>query len=286
MRVHRLGVYLTIVLGALLAGCQPAPQLTEVELSDGDAVVGQLVSADDDGIVVETPDGQQISIARNQIVSFGVADPSGRETTPATGDVDADDTANDDDTPDTGAEEPEPELVTLTVPAGTELSIVLDSTTASDTSTVGDLVRGALTEAVTIDGREVFPANATVIGAVIEATPSGRVEGRARLGVRFESIQDVTGSEQSVRTSPIVREAEGTVRDDATTIGIGAGAGAVIGGLLGGGGGARTGTVAGAGAGTAGVLLTSGDEVRLAIGTIVRTRLQTPLTIQVPVTEP
>jgi hypothetical protein len=62
---------------------------------------------------------------------------------------------------------------------------------------------------------------------------------------------------------------------------VGAGAGAVIGGILGGGDGAAKGAAIGGGAGTGVVLATRGKEVRLEPGTSVTTSLKTPLTVRV-----
>jgi len=67
--------------------------------------------------------------------------------------------------------------------------------------------------------------------------------------------------------------------------GIGAGSGAVIGALtpLGVLPGALIGTAVGAGGGTGVVLATSGEEVRIPAGTTLRTTLQEPLTVRVPI---
>ena len=90
-------------------------------------------------------------------------------------------------------------------------------------------------------------------------------------GVRYDLHSDV-----------INRKAEATKTDDAKKIGIGAGAGAVIGGLLGGKKGAGTGAGGGGGAGTAMVLTTSGDEVRLQSGMQIQVDLAQPVVVRVP----
>jgi len=72
---------------------------------------------------------------------------------------------------------------------------------------------------------------------------------------------------------------------DATKIGVGAGAGAAIGAILGGKKGAAEGAAVGGGAGTAVVLASKGDEVRLAAGADVTTRLTAPLIVRVRVTK-
>lgn len=77
-------------------------------------------------------------------------------------------------------------------------------------------------------------------------------------------------------------EAEGTKADDTKKVGIGAGAGALIGGLLGGKKGAGAGALIGGGAGTTMVLTTAGDEVELRSGTPVEVSLAQPLILVVP----
>ena len=55
----------------------------------------------------------------------------------------------------------------------------------------------------------------------------------------------------------------------------------MIGGILGGGSGAAKGAAIGGGAGTAVVLSTKGDEVRIPAGTPVTIKLTAPLTLRV-----
>ncbi len=59
------------------------------------------------------------------------------------------------------------------------------------------------------------------------------------------------------------------------------GAGAIVGGIAGGGSGAAIGAGVG---GAATVLATKGNEVKLAAGTALTTRLVEPVKVQVPVT--
>jgi hypothetical protein len=132
-----------------------------------------------------------------------------------------------------------------------------------------------------VDGVEVVPAGATIVGSVTDAQRSARVKGRARLALRFHSLT-VDGEEAlDVASATIAREAAGTKKEDAARIGIGAGAGAVIGAIAGGRKGAVVGGTVGAGAGTGVVLATRGDEVTLAAGTVLATSLTRPLMVRV-----
>ena len=170
----------------------------------------------------------------------------------------------------------------VTIPSGTTLPLSLTSSMASDTSAVEDPVTATLTRAVSIDGREVLPAGTRLAGNVTQVDDSGRVKGRAMIAFRFTSLQ--TGGERyTVQTAALTHVAPATKGEDATKIGIGAGAGAVIGGLLGGGDGAAKGAAIGGGAGTGVVLATKGKEMRLAPGADVTSRLTAPVTVRLRV---
>jgi hypothetical protein len=170
----------------------------------------------------------------------------------------------------------------VTLPTGTTLPLSLTSSMASDTSAVEDSVTAELTRAITVDGREVLPAGAQLTGLVTAVDDAGHVKGRASIAYRFTSLR--TGGERyDVQTTAVSHRAPATKGEDATKIGIGAGAGAVIGGLLGGGDGAAKGAAIGGGAGTGVVLATRGKEMRLAPGADVTSQLSAPLTIRVRV---
>jgi len=177
---------------------------------------------------------------------------------------------------------PLPEFRELTIHAGATLSATLTTPLASDTSKVEDTVRATLRSAVSIDGVELVPPGATITGYVTDAQQAAKVKGRALIAFRFNSVALQSGPER-MTTETITREAASTKGKDATKIGIGAGAGAIIGGIVGGGSGAATGAAIGGGAGTATVLATRGDEVSLPAGTPVTVTLTAPLTIRVQV---
>jgi hypothetical protein len=177
---------------------------------------------------------------------------------------------------------PVPEFRELTINSGATLSAILTTPLASDTSKVEDTVRATLKSAVAIDGVELLPAGATISGHVTKALQAAKVKGRAMIAFRFNSIDTHSGPEH-MSTQTITHEANSTKGKDATKIGIGAGAGAIIGGIVGGGSGAATGAAIGGGAGTATVLATRGVEVNLPAGTPVTVTLTAPLTIRVQV---
>lgn len=175
---------------------------------------------------------------------------------------------------------PAPRYREVTLPAGTELPLRLETAVASDTSAVEDPVRASLRDTVVVDGATALPEGTELRGVVTGAERSGKVKGRAALSFRFTSLT-LDDEQYAIRTSSVARQAQGTKKEDAAKIGIGAGAGAIVGGIVGGGKGAAVGSAIGGGAGTGVVLATRGDEVRLAVGTPVTVRLSEPLTLRV-----
>jgi hypothetical protein len=170
----------------------------------------------------------------------------------------------------------------VTIPAGTTLAVALTSAVSSNGSSVEDAVSGTLQRPIVIDGLTVVPSGAAVSGYVTDATRSGKVKGRARVGFRLTSLRagDVR---YEIRTTTIAREAKDTKKEDAVKIGIGAGAGAVVGAITGGKKGAAIGTAVGAGGGTGVVLATRGEEVSFSEGSVVTTSLTAPVTVRVRV---
>ena len=170
----------------------------------------------------------------------------------------------------------------VTIPAGTLLPIVLDTSVGSDTSTVEDPVQAHIPRAVTIHGRRVLLQGSRVSGVVTNATRSGRVKGLAHVAIRFDTlVPEGVDQRYSIRTAAVGRTAQATKKKDALEIGAPAAGGALVGALLGGKKGALIGTAVGGGAGTAVVLSTRGKEIRLARGAALKLRLTEPVTIRV-----
>lgn len=177
------------------------------------------------------------------------------------------------------AREREPVVRTITVPDNTVMDVTLDTALASDTSRVEERVSATIASPVVVDGATVIPSGATLIGYVTNAKESGKVKGRAELGLRFNRLR--TGSvTYDIDTKPLYYIAESTKKEDAIKIGAGAAAGAVIGAITGGKKGAAIGSAIGGAGGTAVVLATDGDEIRLASGRKLKVSLTNPLTIR------
>ena len=305
-----------VIVATLAAACTGAPAALEIqtgtdvslERTDGATVAGRLVDVQPQEVVIEDADGRRTRVLRSEIRAIRASTAASSVTAAAA--PPAAPTPPDAPKPDESmpAESRRPARAAsapaarsasalekaaagaprvpayrdLQIPAGTVLPIELGTTVGSATSQVEDQVRGTVRRAIDIDGIEVIPAGATVLGTVTEAERSGRVKGRARVAFRFALLDlPEDGVRIPIRTGAIAREAEATKKQDAAKIGGGAAAGAVIGGILGGGDGAAKGAAIGGGAGTGVVLSTRGKEVTLPAGTAVSAKLLEPVAIRV-----
>lgn len=184
--------------------------------------------------------------------------------------------------PAAAAAAPAPRWREITLPAGTSLPLELMTALSSETATVETPVRARVREAVEMDGYVAIPAGTVLTGSVVDVARPGRVQGRARLAVRFTEAE-IDGVREEVRTNPVTFEGEQTKGEDATKIGAGAVGGAIIGGILGGGDGAAKGAAIGGAAGTGAVLATRGRDITLAAGTDIAATLATPATLRADV---
>jgi type IV secretory pathway VirB10-like protein len=153
----------------------------------------------------------------------------------------------------------------VSIPAGTQLSLVLETPLSSATSKPGDRVEARVERAMSDDGRVLLPGGTVLKGKVVAAEGSGRVKGRARLAVACDQIV-VRGRTQPLATTEIEATAADSHGRDAAVVGGGAAAGAIIGAITGGGSGAKKGAIIGGVAGTGAVLATKGKEIELPAG--------------------
>ncbi len=177
-----------------------------------------------------------------------------------------------------------PPVQTVTVPAGTTLTVRLGNAVGSKTSQAGDRFAASLAQPVSVGGNVVIPAGASASGTVTEAHAAGRFKGGATLALCLDSIA-IHGRQYSIQTASVTRASKGKGKRTAGLIGGGAGAGALIGGLAGGGKGAAIGAVAGAGAGTAGAALTGNRDISLPAESALSFKLSSPLTLKARVAE-
>jgi hypothetical protein len=187
-------------------------------------------------------------------------------------------------------------LKQLTVPAGTEVPLILKSAIDTKNTRAGDGVYCQTAFPVVIDNVIAIPAGTYVKGEVVKAQRAGRIKGRAEIQFKFTTLifpngytVDVPGTiHHDSGSSNASVDDEGRIKadsqkgKDAKTVGEGAGIGAAGGAIITG---TRAGLLSGAGigglAGLATVLMTRGQDVRIEPGTSVKMLLQRPLTVDV-----
>jgi hypothetical protein len=161
------------------------------------------------------------------------------------------------------------------VPSGTEMDVRLTNSLNSGTAQVEDRFEGTTLVDVNINGRTVIPAGSVMRGVVTAVEPATRTNRTAKMTVSFDQVT-VNGRAYPLRgTVTQAIQGEG-IKGEAGKIATGAGVGAVLGGILGGVKGAILGTVIGGGGITA---ATEGKEVEVPQGSVLRVRLDSPVSI-------
>jgi type IV secretion system protein VirB10 len=170
------------------------------------------------------------------------------------------------------------------IPSGTHLLLRMMNSVNTRTASEGDQVYLQTASPVAINNEIVIPAGTYVQGTVSYTKRSGRVKGRAQLGLHLETMTLASGrmlrisprlsTVDSGETGQKVDNKEGQIQQgssvgkDVGRIAILAGSGAAIGGLADESfRGAGIGAAAGSAVGLATALLTRGNEVDLRQGT-------------------
>jgi hypothetical protein len=258
----------TVALALMIAGAgcsnrvdlEKVPVGTKVAVTrqDGGVVTGTLAARDDKTVKVTVGSASR-SVPRDQIADVQLVD-----NTPAALPAIA-------------------KFREFTLPEGTRLAVRLDSAVGSDSSRVEDPIEATLTDAVIVDGTEVLPAGSVVRGEVAAVQSAGKVKGRASLALLFGSVSVAGRDERYPIAARVARMMPATKASDAAKIAIPAAGGAIIGALIGGKKGAAIGTAIGGGAGTAVVLSTHGEEIRLPRGTVLSLPLDRAVDVRVPI---
>ena len=145
---------------------------------------------------------------------------------------------------------------TITLPAGTKLHVILETTLTTKSTTMGDPFRSRLVMPIFLNQREVVPMGTAVEGTVLSLQGPGRIKGRAEMQLRPEKLllpdgRDIVlaASLESAKTDNDVKvdPQEGTVQGggkekiNLKKLGKGAAIGAGVGAAVGGGPGAAMG---------------------------------------------
>src|SRR5260370_30357030 len=183
------------------------------------------------------------------------------------------------------------------IPQGAHVLLRMENSINTRTAQEGDFVYLRTASPIAVDGQIIVPVGSYVQGIVSHTKRSGRVSGRAELGIRLETLtlgsgrvlkfaphlssvdagdtgQKVTGKENAIEQEP-------SRGQDAARIAILAGSGAALGALVDRGvKGAGIGAGAGAAVGLATLLLTRSKEAELRQGATLDVVFDRPVAIE------
>jgi hypothetical protein len=178
-------------------------------------------------------------------------------------------------------EEKKPERVpqTVTIPAGTLLSIRVDQSLSTSSNQTGDSFRATLDQPIVVDSFVIAERGSRVEGRVVESDPGGRVQGVAKLSVELVRLNSSDGQRLRLQTEPFAKQANKETKRDVAKVGAAAGIGAAIGAIAGGGKGAAIGAAVGGAAGAGGVAATRGASAEIPAETRMTFRLRDAITV-------
>ena len=162
------------------------------------------------------------------------------------------------------------------IAVGTEFDVRLQNALSSKTSQVEDRFEATtMVDLRDASGRVLVPSGSLMRGIVSSVNRATRTDRKGSLAVSFDRVT-IHGRSYPIRaTVSQALESEG-IMGEKGKIGIGAGAGAILGAILGGGKGALAGILIGGG-GT--ILATEGNDVELPSGSVLRVRMDAPLAL-------
>ena len=162
----------------------------------------------------------------------------------------------------------------VTVPSGTQLSVMLNQPYSTKTTPLGEPVVASLASDLVIGGRRVAKAGATLRGSVTEVTSGSRKIGAVpALKIDFNELVVADGSTAAVNLRVAQKGQSEKGRDTAKIVG-GTAAGAIIGHQIDDDSGKVIGGIIGGAAGAAAARKT-GTEVEVAAGTVVTATVRT-----------
>jgi len=168
------------------------------------------------------------------------------------------------------------QTVSVTIPAGTELAVRLDSAINTGSTPAGAEFSGTLANSVVVGGTDVAPVGSAVTGKVTNVVSSGRLNRPAELSLVLTSLAVKGGEKVDITTDTWSSKGESHKKRNIEMIGGGAAAGAIIGAIAGGKKGAAIGGAVGAGGGTGVAAYTGKKEIVLAPETKLTFALASP----------
>ena len=269
VRTGRIPVLvLVLVVAAILSGCSSKQEQALDQAKKQAAATGQaqqVVSVDKDGTttttVVQPPaTGQTSGEATTTVTPPTAGAPVPAPSGPTVSAV--------------------PQPVSVSIPAGTMLTIRIDQRISVKTSRAGDTFTGEVVDPVLAGDNSVLVPKGALVGGVVDvAHRRGHFKGRSLLELRLTSLT-LNGTQYPLTTRDLARSKKGKGRRSTALIAGGAGMGMLVGGVATGGVGLVVGGLVGGGAGTAAAGLTGNRDIDIPAEAIVRFKLADDLVVQ------
>jgi len=169
---------------------------------------------------------------------------------------------------------------TLTLPAGSSISIRVNQWLSSDRNVIGDTFNGSLSQPIVVNGVVVAGRGAPVTGEVTEVNKQ-HSDTQSHLGLTLTSVTLANGQQAALQSDSMERTGRSATggQQAGTVVGttaIGAGIGAVAGGGIG----AAIGAVAGLATGGAIASATKNRPTEVYPETMLTFRLTSPMTVE------
>jgi hypothetical protein len=171
---------------------------------------------------------------------------------------------------------PAARAASLTIPAGTTISVRMTDALDSSKNRNGETFRASLDAPVMMDGKVVVPKGAEAIGRITTVEPSGHFRGRPVILVELTAL-NFEGKSISILTSTYQQEGTSRTRQTAKIAGGATIAGAVIGFVAGG---PWLGTALGGAAGMAVQRVRGPSQIRIPAESLLLFTLQSPLPVE------
>src|ERR1022692_2386785 len=268
LRTGRMPLLVLVLVAAILSGCSSKQEQALDQAKKQAAATGQAQ--------------QVVSVDKNGTTTTTVVQP------PATGQTSGEITTT--VTPLTaGAPVPAPsgptvsavpQPVSVSIPAGTMLTIRIDQRISVKTSRAGNTFTGEVVDPVLAGDNSVLVPKGALVGGVVDVSHRrGHFKGRSLLELRLTSLT-LNGTQYPLTTRDLARSKKGKGRRSTALIAGGAGMGMLVGGVASGGVGLVVGGLVGGGAGTAAAGLTGNRDIDIPAEAIVRFKLADDLVVQ------
>jgi len=268
VRTGRMPLLVLVLVAAILSGCSSKQEQALDQAKKQAAATGQaqqVVSVDKDGTttttVVQPPAAGQTS----QAITTTVTPPAAGAPVPA---------------PSGPTVSAVPQPVSVSIPAGTTLTIRIDQHISVKTSHPGDTFTGEVVDPVLAGDNSVLVPKGALVGGVVDISHRrGHFKGRSLLELRLTSLT-LNGTQYPLTTRDLARSKKGKGRRSTALIAGGAGMGMLVGGVASGGVGLVVGGLVGGGAGTAAAGLTGNRDIDIPAESIVHFKLADDLVVE------